>query len=259
MKLTVDNITFGYNETTPVLKGVSFTYETPDVLCILGANGTGKSTLLRCIVGELNAQCGCASVDGKAIKDYSAKSFACKVAYIPQTHTPTFAYSAIDIVAMGRTAHMGYFASPSEDDIAHAQEQLEYLGIGHLRDQPYTEVSGGEQQLIIIAAALAQDPELLILDEPTAHLDFGNQYKFIQLVERLREKGIGVLMTTHFPDHALALGGTTAILSDGIIQHIGPAAKIVTSESMSKLYDIEAHVLPIGDRRICLPGKVHHA
>ncbi|MCH4221750.1 MAG: ABC transporter ATP-binding protein, partial [Eggerthellaceae bacterium] len=108
-------------------------------------------------------------------------------------------------------------------------------------------------------AALAQDPELLILDEPTAHLDFGNQYKFIQLVERLREKGIGVLMTTHFPDHALALGGTTAILSDGIIQHIGPAAKIVTSESMSKLYDIEAHVLPIGDRRICLPGKVHHA
>lgn len=256
MNLTVDDITFGYDEGRDVLDRLSLSYDSPDVFCILGANGQGKSTLLQCIIGDYRIRSGRILVNGKQVKDYPAREMARKIAYIPQTHVPSFAYPVIDIVTMGRTSRMGYLANPGKDDETFAMAQLEYLGIGHLRDQPYTDISGGERQLVMIASALAQEPELLILDEPTAHLDFGNQYRFIELVDKLRAKGMGVLMTTHFPDHALELNGTTAILRDGRIRETGAARDIITNQSMRHLYGIEVNVRQIEDRRICIPGPL---
>lgn len=255
MRIEVDNISFGYDE-RKVINGCSFVYESPDIFCILGHNGTGKSTLLQCLIGAFPVSQGSILVDGKLASSYSARAFARKVAYIPQSQTPTFAFPCIDIVTMGRTARMGYLANPGKDDVAYAEEQMEYLGIAHLRDKPYTDVSGGERQLVMIASALAQDPELMILDEPTAHLDFGNAYKFLMLVEKLRGRGMGVLMTTHFPDHALLLYGKTALLDKGKIQQIGSAHDVVNDMSMSALYGIEASVHTIGNRSVCIPGPV---
>lgn len=255
MKLVVDDITFGYDERN-VLEGLSFTYESPDAFCILGSNGTGKSTLLQCIMGEYHVKAGSISIDGKPVSEYSARELARKVAYIPQTHVPTFAYPVIDVVTMGRTSRMGYLANPSSDDRAVAEEQLEYLGITKLRNKPYTDISGGERQLVMIASALAQEPELLLLDEPTAHLDFGNQFKFVELVEKLRDRGMGVLMTTHFPDHALQLGGTCAVMRSGHVETLGPAADVVTSTSMTSLYGIDVSLLHVGKRTVCVPGAV---
>jgi iron complex transport system ATP-binding protein len=256
MKLVANDLTFGYDSTRNVLDGLSLSYESPNVLCILGSNGMGKSTLLQCLIGEFKPSGGSVEVDGRPVGSYSARDLARKVAYIPQTHTPSFAYPVIDIVTMGRTSRMGYLSNPSDEDVDFAQQQLDYLGIGHLRDKPYTDISGGERQLVMIASALAQEPELLILDEPTAHLDFGNQYKFIQLVSKLRSKGMGVLMTTHFPDHALMLRCTTAILQNGRIDRIGPALQMVQSRPMTELYDIEVNVRQIESRTVCIPGPL---
>ena len=237
MNLTVDNITFGYDSSRNVLEHLSFVYESPEVLCILGSNGMGKSTLLQCIIGAFQISAGSITVDGKAVGEYKAREFAQKIAYIPQSHTPSFAYEVIDIVTMGRT-------------------QLAYLGVDHLSEKPYTDISGGERQLVMIASALTQEPELMILDEPTAHLDFGNAYRFVELVEKLRDRNMGVLMTTHFPDHALMLGSKTAVLSGGRIIAEGPASDVITDESMRELYNIEVHVEHIGDRIICIPGPL---
>ena len=256
MELKIDNITFGYDESCNVINGLSLTYNTPEIMCILGSNGTGKSTLLQCIIGANNISAGSITLDEEPVSIIKPRDFARKVAYIPQTHAPSFAYKVIDIVTMGRTSHMGYLSNPSNDDIAMAHEQLTYLSIDHLAEKPYTEISGGERQLVLIAAALTQDPQLMILDEPTAHLDFGNQYRFIELVGKLRDKGMGVLMTTHFPDHALMLDCHTAIMSGGRIIAEGQAAEVITDKAMTQLYDIEVHVEQIAKRTICIPGAL---
>ena len=154
---------------------------------------------------------------------------------------------------MGRTAHIGYFASPGKEDRKIAEEKLNYLHIGHLAEKPYTALSGGERQMVMIASAMAQEPELIILDEPTSHLDFGNQFRFIQLVEKLQALGIGVLMTTHFPDHALYLGCDTVILDKGEIIASGNARDVINDENMSRIYRIDAHIVEIDGREICVP------
>ena len=252
MNLLVQNLHYGYSVGTDVLAGISLSYDSPQPLCILGANGAGKSTLLRCIVGELRRHSGSVLLDGCPISAFNARQLARKLAYIPQSHTATFSFPVIDVVTMGRTSWMRYFSSPSAEDKAAAAEALEYLGISHLGLRPYTEISGGERQLVMIAAALTQQPELILFDEPTSHLDFGNQHRFLILVRRLAEKGIGVLMTTHFPDHALALNGRTVLLRDGHIHATGLAKEVITADNMRVLYNIDITVGQIGERSICV-------
>lgn len=255
-ELEVRHLAFGYEPSRRVLDDVSLTYRSPDTLCLLGANGTGKSTLLKIIIGECRPQGGVVLLDGRPTSSYSARQLARKIAYIPQSHVPAFAFSVLDVVLMGRTARLGYFASPGRSDRALAMQRLDFLQIAHLRDQPYTDISGGERQLVMIAAALNQDPEVLILDEPTSHLDFGNQYRFLHLVDRLRAEGRGVIMTTHFPDHALELGGTTAVLKDKSILAVGSASEVVTAPVLSDIYQLDVQVETIHDRRVCIPGPL---
>ena len=257
MRLSVQDVRFGYGgDGREVLRGVTFDYASPDVCCLLGHNGVGKSTLLECIIGANSPTGGRVLLDGRDVGSYRPRELALKFAYIPQTHQPTFSYKVLDVVTMGRTSRMGYLAMPGPEDVDYAREQLDYLGIGHLAERPYTNISGGERQLVMIASALAQAPDALILDEPTAHLDFGNQYRFVELVGRLHARGIGVLMTTHFPDHALMLGCTTVVLSEGRVVASGPARDVVTEESMAAIYGIEVHMAQVGDRTVCVPGPL---
>ncbi len=256
MRLEVHGLRFGYGSERMVLDGVDLAYEAPQVMCILGHNGVGKSTLLQCAVGIERPAAGTVLLDDKPVAGYSYAELARRFAYIPQSHNPTFSYSVVDVVTMGRTAHMGYLAMPGKEDVAFAHEQLAYLGIDHLADRPYTEISGGERQLVMIASALAQDPQALLLDEPTAHLDFGNQFRFVQLVERLHRRGIGVLMTTHAPDQALLLGCTCAVLSRGHIVACGPAREVVTEETLTDIYGIEVNLAQVEARTVCIPGSL---
>lgn len=257
MRLEIKDLVFSYApDSRKVIDGLSLTYESPDVLCILGHNGTGKSTLLQCLIGDYRPRSGSVEIDGRPVDSFPARELARKIGYIPQTHVPSFDFPVIDVVTMGRTSLMGRFSTPAAEDVERAEEKLRYLHIEHLRNKPYTAISGGERQLVMIASALAQEPEALVLDEPTAHLDFGNQYRFVQLVEQLRESGMGVIMTTHFPDHALALNGTTAVLDKGGLAAFGEAREVVTDDRLSELYGIEVHVERVGGRSFCIPGPL---
>ena len=255
MRLEVQQLSFHYQEGRDILQDISFSCQGAEILCILGENGTGKSTLLKCITGEERGR-GRVLLDGRDLAAYRPGELAKQIAYIPQTHVPIFPFRVLDVVMMGRTARIGYFASPSAQDEKLARENLDFLRIGHLWDKPYTDISGGERQLVLIAAALTQEPELLILDEPTAHLDFGNQHRFLNLVLRLRERGMGVLMTTHFPDHALYLEGRTLVLREGRLWREGSAREVVTQQTMSQLYRLSVHVETVGERVICIPGPL---
>ena len=253
MNLKVDNITFSYNGRRNIFSDISFEYNTPEIMCILGTNGTGKSTLLQCLTGENPVSTGSILVDGKPVREYSARDLARKIAYLPQSHVPSFAFKVIEVVMMGRTARMGRFSSPGREDRETAMEKLRFLNIDFLAEKSYTQISGGERQMVMIAASLAQEPDLIILDEPVSHLDFGNQYRFVNLMKQLQQTGTGVMMTTHFPDHVLQLGCRTLVLSKGGILADGNASDVITSESMSSLYGINADVTEVHGRTMCVP------
>ena len=195
-------------------------------------------------------------LDGKDRAAYGQRELARKIAYIPQNHTPTFPFRVLDVVMMGRTAHMRYFGSPGAREEALAHEHLRFLGIDHLCEQPYTNISGGERQLVLLAAALTQSPEFLILDEPTAHLDFGNAHRFLDLVLRLHGQGIGILMTTHFPDHALYLRAQTLVLKDKTLWKHGAAEDVIDEAGMTALYGLPVHIGSIGTRTVCVGGDI---
>ena len=188
MKLEIKSLSFGYDNSRKILKDISFRCSGSQIMCILGTNGTGKSTLLKCITGEERAE-GTVLIDGKSLSSYNSGNLAKKIAYIPQMTVPTFPFKVLDVVLMGRTVHMGYFSVPNRNDENLAVENLEFLGIAHLKGKSFTGISGGERQLVMIAAAMTQEPELMILDEPTAHLDFGNAHRFLELMFRLKDKG----------------------------------------------------------------------
>ena len=251
MRLEVHDLSFEDHRGKTVLAGSSFASSAPDVLCSLGENGMGKSTLLRCIVGELRGSLGEILIDGVPVKNYGARALATKIAYLPQTHVPFFPFSVLDVVVMGRISRMGYLANPGAEEERTAMEKLAFLNVAHLYDKPYTDISGGERQLVLLAAALAQEPEVLVLDEPTAHLDFGNQFRFLRLVRSLRDQGIGIIMTTHFPDHALDVGGTTAVLQKGRLAAWGPSDDVIDGELLSTVYGLDVEVGRLGGRKFC--------
>ncbi len=255
MKLEVKHLSFAYDESRVILNDITFTLEGSGIFCILGRNGTGKSTLLKCLTGDEKAE-GEVCLDGRPLNIYTARETARKIAYLPQTHVPSFPFRVLDVVMMGRSAHMRYFASPGDREEEAAMNNLDFLGISYLKDKPYTNISGGERQLVMLAAALTQEPELLILDEPTAHLDFGNQHRFLELVEKLNGSGMAILMTTHFPDHALFLGASTLVLKDGTLWLQDEAAAVVREETMSELYKLPVHITKYGSREICVAGEV---
>jgi iron complex transport system ATP-binding protein len=255
MELTVKNLCFAYQKNHPVFTDISFNVSTPEIFCILGANGAGKSTLLKCLANQHAASSGQIFYDEQLLHSFSMRELAKKIAYIPQTHAPAFPFSVLDIVMMGRAAYLGSFSSPGNREKKLAEEKLALLGIEQLAGKSYTDISGGERQLVMLASALAQEPQMLLLDEPTAHLDFGRQYRFLDILHLLKKQGIGILMTSHFPDHALRAADTTAILKDGTFAHIGPSADVVTSENLTALYNVPIQVisLPEYDQKICLP------
>ena len=234
--LAVSDLRFSYENGSPVWSDVTLDVHEGEVLSILGPNGTGKSTLMRCMANLISPDTGKVTIGGTNIRKLGRREIARAIAFVPQSHTPVFAFSALNIVVMGRTAHISPFASPSAKDYEAARQAMETFGISHLADKPYNKTSGGERQLIMFARAVAQEARILLLDEPTSHLDFGNQIRTLELVKGLAEQGLAVVMTTHFPDHALAYSKRTALIAEGKMLGYGPTNEVVHNKSLTRLY-----------------------
>lgn len=255
-RLEVRDAACGYGRRT-VIDGISVTVSSGEVLCLLGPNGVGKTTLFKTLLGFLPLQAGSVTVDGEDLRTWSRQRFAQVIGYVPQAHVPPFPFRAAQVVLMGRTAHLGAFASPSAADRSIAEEAMESLGIAHLAERVYTELSGGERQMVLIARALTQRPKLLVMDEPTSNLDFGNQMRVLGRVKALADSGLGVVMTTHVPDHAFWCGTKVALLRPGGFD-VGTPLETLTEESLRQVYGVEVKLThtSLADGRIargCVP------
>lgn len=253
--LKVNDISFKYNG-RKIFENISFSIERGDVLCILGPNGTGKTTLIKCLNRMHDVESGEIILEGKNIKLLSFKEISRHVGYIPQTHTPTFPFTVLDVVIMGRSPYLSLTESPKDEDIKIAESALKDLGIYDLKDTEYTNLSGGERQLVFLARILTQQPDILILDEPTSHLDFGNQIKFLEIVDKLASLGLSVIMSSHFPDHTFISSNKVAIMKDGRFIDFGTSEEVVNEENLKKAYDIDVKLIDLDDgRRVCVPMK----
>ncbi len=235
MRIEGHALTIGYPDRV-VGRGLDVGLETGEVLALLGPNGGGKTTLLKTLLGLLRAKAGEVSIGGRALSRYSIRERARTVAYVPQVHIGTFAFTVETVVLMGRTAHGNLFSRPTAHDRAVAGAALERFGIDRLALRPYTEISGGERQLVLLARALAQEPQFIVLDEPTASLDFGNQGKVIAEIKALAGSGHGVLFTTHDPNHALRAADRAYLLRDGTRIAEGPVNSVLNRERLEELY-----------------------
>lgn len=257
MILEIKDAACGYGSRT-VISGLSLDIHSGEILCILGPNGVGKTTFFKTILGFLKIQGGEISIDGDNIHNWSRKKLAKVIAYVPQAHTPPFPFLVKDVVAMGRTVHLGTFASPSKNDIAIAERAMELLEISYLKDRIYTEISGGERQMVLIARALTQEPDFLIMDEPTSNLDFGNQIRVLEQINRLSETGLGIIMTSHFPDHAFLCSSKVALFQRNNNFIIGHADEVVTEDNLKSAYGVNVKIATTIDKdgsiiKSCVP------
>jgi iron complex transport system ATP-binding protein len=254
MKLEARALAFGYPD-KPVGRGVDLTVGPGDVLCLLGPNGAGKTTLFKTLLGLLPPQGGTIRIGGAPLERLSRRDIAQRIAYIPQAHTPPFPFAVRDVVLMGRTARLGPFESPGRSDRAAAERALDLLGIAELADADYTRISGGQRQLALIARALAQETPLLVMDEPTASLDFGNQALVLREIRRLLGKGFGIVLSTHDPDHAFACATRVALLHDGGVLAAGTPAEVLTADHMQRMYGVAVTIERLADgRTVCAPS-----
>lgn len=256
----LENGCCGYSR-TPVIDHINFKVTSGEVLCILGPNGVGKSTLFMSMLGLIPMLGGKLSINGEDISRWSRAEIAQSIGYIPQTSNPPFSYSVMDVVLMGRTAHLGMFESPKKEDEEIAVSAIERLGIYRLANKRYLELSGGEKQLVLIARALAQQPRILIMDEPTAALDFGNQQLILEQIRFLSEQGLAVIMSSHFPDHAFLYAHKVLMLKDGGIYASGAPLDVITEKSLRELYSVNTKIIKTGliskcsgsEIRTCIP------
>ena len=238
MRLEAHALAFGYPEYA-VGRDVSLAVEPGEVLCLLGPNGCGKTTLFKTLLGLLPAQGGQVMLGGDRLVNLKRDEIARRVAYVPQAQAGLFPYAALDFVLMGRTSHRGLFSGPTHEDRAIARRALDELGIGDLAERDVTRLSGGQRQLAVVARAIAQAAPLIIMDEPTAALDFGNQVVVLGEVRRLAERGNGIVLSTHDPDHAFAVASTVALMRDGAIIASGPPEVALTADRLRDVYGVD--------------------
>jgi iron complex transport system ATP-binding protein len=238
-------LAIGYRDRV-VGRGLDVSLAQNEVLALLGPNGSGKTTLLKTLLGILPPLGGAALIDGKPIASYSAPQRARRIAYVPQAHVPTFGFTVETVVLMGRTAHGSLLRAPSAADRLVADRALERFGIAALKQRPYTMISGGERQLVLLARALAQEPQFIVLDEPTASLDFGNQGKVMREIRALAAAGHGVLFTTHDPNHALRAADRAFLIRNGERVAEGAVRDVLTRAQLENLYGAPVDMLADG-------------
>jgi iron complex transport system ATP-binding protein len=246
--IEVRNVAFDYGHGN-IFQDLSFKVDRGEIFCLIGPNGCGKTTLLDCILGTLKLKKGTVLVDGKDVSDLGPRRLSRFLSYVPQRHESAFSYSVLEMAMMGRAAFIDMFSSPTDRDREIAEDALRTVGIAHLRERLYTQLSGGELQLVMLARALAQASPVIVMDEPTAHLDFRHELIILETITGLvRDKGISVIIATHFPNHVFYLEDghertEVAMLSEGSFLAKGRPREILNVENIRRLYGIESNLI----------------
>jgi len=242
MIFSVENGCFSYPK-RKILDHISFTVEPGRVLAVLGSNGVGKTTLLRCTMGLLPWKSGRTLIDGVPMEQMPHRDVWRRISYVPQARGPLFSYSALDMVLLGRSAHLGTVEQPKAKDIKIAKAAMEEVGVTHLMDKNCSKMSGGELQMVLIARALTAQPELLILDEPESNLDFKNQLIVLDTISRLaKERNISAIVNTHYPAHALKISDQALLLNRDEADFYGPTAQVICEENMRRSFGVNVSV-----------------
>jgi iron complex transport system ATP-binding protein len=251
--LKAHSLAFGYGRKI-VGRDVDLEVHPGEVVCLLGPNGSGKTTLFKTLLGLLPAIAGEVNLRGQSIAELTRTDIARCVAYVPQAHAAHFPFRVIDMVMMGRTAHLPLFSAPSRQDRTKALEALEVLGIAGLAETEYTRISGGQRQLALVARALAQDAPAIVMDEPTASLDFGNQVTVLAEIRRLATRALAVVLSTHDPDHAFGVGTRVALIDDGRLIAKGSPEEVLTPERLHQVYGVHVIVERLSQgQAVCAP------
>ncbi|MFC3337984.1 ABC transporter ATP-binding protein [Paracandidimonas soli] len=240
--LSARNIGFSYRGRL-VLSDASLSLSAGELVCLLGVNGAGKSTLLKIMLGLLAPDTGVVALDGAPFSGWRRRDVARRVAYVPQAHMASFPYTVMQVAMMGRLPNRGFMKAPGRADIECVRHMLARLGIASLSERAYTEISGGERQLTLIARALAQEARLLVMDEPLSGLDYGNQVRLLARLEALVEDGYGVLMTTHDPNQPLSGCQRVAMLAGGKVSADGRPDEVLTPDAIEGLYGVRVDLL----------------
>lgn len=253
MGLIVKGLSFGYGD-REILKGIGFGVEEGEVLTLLGPNGSGKTTLIRCINRLLSAESGEIRMDGIDILGLDRREVSKIFAYLPQSSDRGFSYRVMDIVVMGRTPYLGYFSSPDKADYERAEKVLEGLRLSHLANRFFNQLSGGERQIVYLARALIQDAKVLLLDEPTAHLDFKNQLMVIERIKRMvKEKNLIAVIALHDPNQVFWMGDKVLILNRGEVAGYGRPDEVICPEMIKRIYGVSVKVISIDNRKGIIP------
>jgi len=242
LSIEVCDLSFAYC-TREVLRHVSFSACSGELLAILGPNGVGKTTLFRCILGLQHRYDGSILIDGADAHTLTPRELAHRVAYIPQTHGQTFSYTVLDMVLMGTTHMVSSMSVPKRREMDAAHAALERMGVSHLSAKNFSHLSGGEQQLVLIARALAQQTRALLMDEPTSSLDYGNQALVLKQVRTLANEGYTVLISTHNPQHAIWYADAALALLDGETAAFGKPTQILDEALIRRLYGVEVNIV----------------
>lgn len=259
-KLEINGLRCGYGKKkrNEVVHGVTFSLDVGEFVCIIGPNGCGKTTVCKTLMGLLPAWEGSVTINGESVHAMNDRERARHLAYIPQAHTPPFPFEVADVVLMGRTAYVNQLARVTSQDKEVAYEAMHLLGIDSLAGESYTQLSGGQQQLVLIARALAQQTDILVMDEPTAALDFGNQQLVLSRMKKLSQMGKAVLMVTHDPDHALFCADRVIVMDSGSVLLEGSPQECITADLLWRIYEAKASVVdvevePGRTERVCVP------
>jgi len=249
--IALDGVHFGYNgREHAVLRDLSLSLPAGAITAILGPNGSGKTTLLHLILGVLTPQGGVIRLAGQPQAGYSRRQMSQLIGLVPQEEHSPFDFSVLDYVLLGRAPYLGALAMPGEADYRLAQAALQTTGLTHLQHRTIPTLSGGERQLAVMARALAQQPRILLLDEPTSHLDLGNKARLIEILRVLADEGVSIVLTTHDPEVAAAIAGFVVLMRRGQVLAAGEADSVLTAEQLSETYGVAVRVFQIENRRV---------
>lgn len=254
MSIDVKNLSFAYGS-HEVLHDVSFSIPDSKLVNVLGPNGVGKSTLFRCVLCLNQNWTGSITVNGKDLRKLSVRERSHEIAYIPQSHSSIYDYDALNVVLMSAGGNIGLFGTPKKQHVERAWDALERVGIANLGHRPYTQISGGEKQLVLIARAIAQNAKTIVMDEPTSALDYGNTVRVLSTVRQLAREGMSIIQSTHQPDQAFLYSDKTLVINKGSVCAYGDPKDVITQDLISEIYNVDVEVNSLyGDKvRVCVP------